>query len=455
MLQRFIISALVAVVMAMQAAPAFAQSQSSPAAMALPQVIQQGRDQLSTQRADQAFALFREYEPFHAGNPQFDYWYGVAAVRSGEPFEASVALERVIAKQPQHAGARLELVAVYIQLNQLDSAERQLDVLDTLNAPTRAQEAIDRFRIIVGQRREQKSENPQFISLSIDMGYDSNYLNYPDSFDLFANTILQGLAILEADSTTYTNVRGMAWKRWNAPDGAFLEGSLLAQARINHNSAARIFDTNIIHGALFVGSRIGSGSELRFGLEGSQLWLDNTSYRSQTGINIGWKTNLNKTHELLANGAFREFRFHESRNDYIAWSGDVEWRYTLSPLVRLRAKAGTDVELVVKEVTRQGGDATKLFMSAHADFFFSQGNQILTTLGYENQEYSDNGFAVFNHGQAAIRSDNSIRARVEWIYMPSQHWRFSVFGQYRTQSSSIDFFKLDQSLVQGSVSYVF
>lgn len=453
MLQRFIISALVAAVVAMQAAPALAQSSS--ATLALPQIIQQGRDQLSTQRADQAFALFRQYEPIHAGNPQFDYWYGVAAVRSGEPFEASVALERVIAKQPQHAGARLELVAVYIQLNQLDSAERQLNFLDTLNAPTRAQEAIDRFRVIVAQRRQKDTESPRLISLSIDMGYDSNYLNYPDSFDLFANTILQGLAILEADSTSYTNVRGMAWKRWNAPDGTFMEGSLLAQARINHNSEASIFDTNIVHGALFVGSRIGNDSELRFGLEGSQLWLDNASYRSQIGLTIGWQSSLNKDHELLANGAFREFRFHEGRNDYIAWSGDVEWRYTLSPLVRLRAKAGTDVELVVKEISRQGGDATKLFVSAHADFFLSPGNQILTTLGYENQEYSDLGFAVFNHGQAAIRSDDSIRARVEWIYMPSQHWRFSVFGQYRNQTSSVDFFKLDQSLVQGSVTYVF
>lgn len=453
MLLRFIISALVATAIFTVATPAVAQS--SATTMALPQIIQQGRDQLNSRRADEAFTLFRQYEHIHAGNPLFDYWYGVAAVRNGEAFEASVALERVIANQPQHAGARLELVAVYIQLNQLDSAERQLNYLDNLNAPERAQQAINRFRTIVAQRRKNATESPQLLSLSIDMGYDSNYLNYPDSFDLFANTILQGLAVLEADSTTYTNLRGMAWKRWNSPEGTFLEGSLLGQSRINHNSAASIFDTTVLHGSLAVGTRVGHSNELRFGVEASQLWLDSESYRTQTGFNLGWKMKLRDKHELLANGAFREFRFNQRRNDYVSWSGDLEWRYSLSSKVRLRAKTGADIEQVTQETTRQGGDATKLFISAHADFFLSQSNQILTTVGYENHDYSNLGFAVFNRGQAAIRTDDSIRARLEWMYMPTRHWRFSVFGQYRTQSSSIDFFELDQSLVQGSVTYVF
>lgn len=454
MLQRFITSLFVIIViMATQVVPAVAQPSS--AGMSVAHIIQKARDQLSDKRAAEALSLFRQYEPIHAGDPQFDYWYGVAAMRSGEPFEASLALERVIAIQPQHAGARLELVAVYIQLSQLDAADRQLDFLGNLNAPARAQEAINRFRTIVTQRRQKAAENPHLLTLSIDMGYDSNYLNYPDSFDLFANTILQGLAILEADSTTYTNLRGMAWKRWNAPDGTFFESSILGQSRLNHNRAARVFDTNMLHGSLAVGSRVGRDSELRFGLEASQLWLDSSSYRTQTGINIAWKTHLNKNLEFLANGAFREFRFNESRNDYVSWSGDIEWRYNLNSKLRLRSKAGAETEQVTKTITRQGGDAIKLFISAHADFFLSQSNQILTTIGYEKQEYSDKGFAVFNLGQAAIRTDDSFRARVEWIYMPSKRWRFSMFSQYRSQSSSIDFFELDQSLVQGSLTYVF
>lgn len=432
-----------------------AQTATPAAAPPLTQVVQQGRALLTQQETAQAIALFETYESVYAGQPQFDYWYGVAAIRHGQPFQASLALERVIAIQPLHAGARLELVAAYIQLEQYDAAELQLNHLDTLNAPPRAQQAMDRFRDAIAQRRARKVENPSLYSLSLDAGYDSNYLNYPDSFDLFADTVLEGLAILEADGTSYNNLRGLAWKRWNGKQGMFVEASLLGHMRINHNSEASIFDTRIVHGKFSFGTQLRHNSELKLGVEASHLWLDNDPYRTHTGLHAGWKSQISDTSELLINGAFREFRFEQRRNDYVAWSGDIEWRKALSGQLRWRNKAGGVHESVTHEVTRQGGNARKLFISTHFDYSLSANSQLLSTLGYENHKYAQQGFAVFNHGQAEIRDDNSIRARLEWIYKPSEHWRFSVFGQYRNQGSSIDFFELDQSLVQGSVTYVF
>ncbi|RUO39826.1 hypothetical protein CWE15_08700 [Aliidiomarina taiwanensis] len=432
-----------------------AQSTSSAETLTVNQVVQQGREYLTQQKPAQAYALFQTYEPAYAGQPQYDYWYGVAAIRHGQPFPASLALERAIAKQPLHAGARLELVAAYIQLDQYESAEIQLNHLDSLNPPPRAQQAMDNFRQVIADRRAGKTNNPSVYSLSLDAGYDSNYLNYPDSFDLFADTILEGLAILEADGTSYNNVRGLAWKRWNGKQGMFVEASLLGQMRINHNSEASIFDTRIVHGKFSFGTELNKRNELKFGFEASHLWLDNQPYRTHTGLHATWKGAINASSELVVNGAFREFRFDQRRNDYVAWSGDVEWRKALSEQWRWRNKAGLVQESVTQDVTRQGGNARKVFISTHLDYNLSGNSQLLSTLGYENHTYSQEGFAVFNHGQAEIRDDDSIRARLEWIYMPSKHWRFSLFGQYRNQASSIDFFELDQTLVQGSVTYVF
>ncbi|WP_157957899.1 tetratricopeptide repeat protein [Aliidiomarina celeris] len=419
------------------------------------QIIQRGQQLLSQQQATQAFAHFREHEATLAGSNQFDYWYGVAAVRAGEPFEASVALERVIANQPNHAGARLELVAVYIQLNQLNSAEQQLDVLDGLNPPTRARSAMNRFRDVIAERRSVNSHNMRFVTLSLDTGYDSNYLNYPDSFDLFADTILEGIAVLEADDTSYNNVRGVYWQRFDLKHGSYFEASLMGQMRVNHNSAASMFDTTVIHGAGVFGTELSDTRELRVGVEHAQLWLDNDRYRYHTGLTLGLREKLNGKNELHVNGAYRTFQFNQSRNDYYSWSGDLEWRHAWSAQTRLRFKAGFEQETVVEATTRQGGDLDKLHVSAHIDYNLSAQTQILATLGYEAQEYSSAAFAVFNRGVADIRDDDSLRARLEWAYQPTQHWRFSLFGQYREQTSSIDFFDLDQTLVQGSVTYVF
>ena len=57
--------------------------------------------------------------------------------------------------------------------------------------------------------------------ISLDTGYDSNYLNYPDSFDLFAGTILEGIAVLEADDTMYNSLRGVYFKRYQEKTGAY------------------------------------------------------------------------------------------------------------------------------------------------------------------------------------------------------------------------------------------
>ena len=57
--------------------------------------VTEGRALLQQQRAQEAFAVFKAQENIFAGDTNFDYWLGVAAVRAGELFEASVALERV------------------------------------------------------------------------------------------------------------------------------------------------------------------------------------------------------------------------------------------------------------------------------------------------------------------------------------------------------------------------
>lgn len=452
--QKTIHAALLSVLITLGAASgsAIAQTSSNPQ---VTQLIQEGQQLLSQQRATQAFALFREQEPEFAGITQFDYWYGVAAVRAGEPFEASVALERAIATQPNHAGARLELVAVYIQLNRLNAAERQLDFLERLNPPPRAKEAMSRFRDVIAQRRSQATEGMRIVSLSLDTGYDSNYLNYPDSFDLFADTILEGIAILEADDTTYNNLRAAYWQRFSFDQASYFEASLMGQMRVNHNSEASIFDTTVIHAMGTFGTKLNGSSEIRLSVEHAQLWLDNDRYRYHTGFSLNWRQQLNTKNELHLTGAYRTFQFQQGRNDYYSWSGDIEWRHTLSQRLRLRTRAGAEAESVVAEPTRQGGDLTKYFLVGHLDFTVGAKSQLLTTIGYESQKYDRPGFAVFNRGVAEVRDDDSWRTRVEWIYQPSRHWRLSLFGQYREQTSSISFFDLDQTLVQGSVTYVF
>ena len=61
-----------------------------------------------------AYSQLRVTELEHSGEPEFDYWLGVSALRAGEPSHALMALDRAILRQPNHAGARMELSLIHI-----------------------------------------------------------------------------------------------------------------------------------------------------------------------------------------------------------------------------------------------------------------------------------------------------------------------------------------------------
>ena len=60
-------------------------------------------------KAAEAYAMLEPYEFDHSGNPDFDYWFGVAALESAHPDKASLALERALSVNPDFVAARLDL----------------------------------------------------------------------------------------------------------------------------------------------------------------------------------------------------------------------------------------------------------------------------------------------------------------------------------------------------------
>lgn len=136
-----------------------------------------------------------------AGNPDFDYVYGVAALDAGHPAQASVALRRAIAARPDFHLARAELGRALAAMGDLAGAKREFQtVRDTKGLPAIARDAMGRQVIAIDQAltqtgpaappvRPTKTEAPQsrtrisgYIENSI--GYDTNVNAGPSSESL-------------------------------------------------------------------------------------------------------------------------------------------------------------------------------------------------------------------------------------------------------------------------------
>lgn len=83
-------------------------------------------------------------EAQQAGDPDFDYALGVAALDAGHLSRAIFALERVLAVQPDHGPARAELGRAYLAAGDVARGRQELMQVRRSELPPAAAQAIDR-----------------------------------------------------------------------------------------------------------------------------------------------------------------------------------------------------------------------------------------------------------------------------------------------------------------------
>src|SRR4051812_25986551 len=85
--------------------------------------VERAKQLLAAGNAKEAFATLDPLQATYAGQPEFDYLLGVAALDSGRIDDAIIAFERVLAVMPNHAGARMDLARAYYAAGAFDLAE--------------------------------------------------------------------------------------------------------------------------------------------------------------------------------------------------------------------------------------------------------------------------------------------------------------------------------------------
>ncbi len=138
----FALFALVAVAPLLLAREAWAQVPAAPAGLVAPAPAQALADVLARAaalsaagRQAEAYALLAAAEDSFIGDIVFDYVMGRAALAAGHPDKATLALFRVIALEPEHAGALIDIGRAYLALRNYEQARASFESLLALNPP--------------------------------------------------------------------------------------------------------------------------------------------------------------------------------------------------------------------------------------------------------------------------------------------------------------------------------
>jgi hypothetical protein len=419
------------------------------------ELVQQAQEKLRAGNAEQAYELLAAEEAEYAGHTEFDYWLGLAAVRAGEHGHATFALERVIASNPNHAGARLELAAAYVALDQNGEAARQLDELRTLDPPPKAAQRIEQLSEAVGRRTKREARQDKLFYVSIESGHDDNVATYPDDF-----TIFPGLPPVTTLDSFFYGARMGGSRNFALGGGQKIGVSGQLYTR-NHTLVtagqedAEPFDQDFGLVRLRWMNDVNGRQEVEAGLEGSQFRLDGEKYYNLMGVYGIWRLRSSDRLTWELDLRVRDIAFDAEVNDYTYYSLKPGIRYQLSPRWRIDANLAFELESANED--RLGGDAQLFGLHTKSRYALNSRNILEAGAQYDRARYQDtfSPFSAINNPQSEDRDDDRFDLTLGWDWFPNEDWRTRLEARYRKQDSSLDLYSYERTLGKLSVTRFF
>ena len=120
-----------------------------------------------------AYRLLSPATDLYAGDTEFDYLLGIAALESGRPGEAVLALERVVVNDPDRLRARTELARAHYMLEQREIARHEFAAIAARQLPPGARKTLSR-RLDSLTRVKNQPDPVYQVNAMVGFGYDDH-----------------------------------------------------------------------------------------------------------------------------------------------------------------------------------------------------------------------------------------------------------------------------------------
>ncbi len=222
-----------------------------------------------------------------AGDPAFDYALGLAALDAGLYGDAIIALQRVLAVQPDNAAARAELARAFALAGDIDTAREQFATV--VDDPSLPDPVRQRFTGFVRQFDRQIAGGGSDISGFVDarFGHDSNINSATELnsiviplFSFLGPGQLGGAAVAQADEFVDITAGISGVTAIGRQDRLF--ASLLGNWRDNLSTS--LFDQAALTATAGYAHSFANQDVLSVSAQAQQFWLDDRGFRSSYGL---------------------------------------------------------------------------------------------------------------------------------------------------------------------------
>lgn len=260
--------------------------------------------------ASSAWQLATSLEDEHLGDVDFDFLYGLAALKVKEHEFAVYAFERVVANKPQWVDAQYYLARTYYLMKNYQASLEITQLLSTLEviSPKLKQSAGTLSDLSNAALSKQTLLVQQSFNLSL--GYDSNINAGTSEDNIYLPFLDQEIILSENSKENSDSYLGLSYQ---------LNGSkaLTQSSKLTFFASAKLhnFNDDSEYNRFTVRSNFQYHKDFEdfsasVGVRVVPLWLDGDYYRTQYGATAGLSKALNQQWALSS-----QFFFGKSKND--------------------------------------------------------------------------------------------------------------------------------------------
>lgn len=245
-------------------------------------IVRQLAELIERHEHAKAHELALQHVAQEEGDPEFDFYYGLAALETGRAEEASFVFERLVALYPENDRYRLEYARALYQIKRHEEAEKQFRVVLERNPPTAVAGNIERFIDHIAQQRDSATKRWEGF-VEVGAGYDSN-INNATGARIVGLFELPDSA-LETDSP-YLSARTQAKYHWpfSQRNRAFVQ----LHSEHKHNTENSDFDLDTL-GLTSAWVHQRGAEQFQAGLQYQHTWLDGEAYQRSAGFFGQWR----------------------------------------------------------------------------------------------------------------------------------------------------------------------
>lgn len=283
----------------------------APAVAAVDEVVRNAMALDAAGKAKQAYEALAPLTAQRAGDPDFDYALGLAALNSGHIAQAIVAFQRVLAMQPKNAPARAEIARAYALSGDIETARREFDtVAGDATVPDPVRQRFNRIVSDMNRTVDGGLNVTGFVEAGA--GYDSNVNAATDTssliiplFAALGPATLSGSAQRQDDA--FGRLEGGVSAAYGFDRQSRVFASLLASGRLHADQSD--FNQALATATVGYGHTFVSHDVLSVSAQSQHFWISGDHFREAEGASAQYTHLLSDNRGIIGSLQYFKLRY--------------------------------------------------------------------------------------------------------------------------------------------------